>query len=260
MELSMMLEYLWVLIVLIGLEGILAADNAVVMAVMVKHLPHDKQRKALFYGLFGAFIFRFAALFLITFLVNVWQIQAIGAAYLLFLSVHYLVKKYMGIEKEKKVKKDGKSQSFWFTVLKVEVADIAFAIDSMLAAVVLAVTLKPTGWFHVGGIDGGQFLVMLLGGLIGVIIMRFAANSFVSLLSKYPGLETSAFLIVGWVGVKLAVLTLSHQNVGLLSPHFPESFEWKLTFWVVLILIAVTGYITSKKKAKKAVLHSTSKY
>lgn len=99
-----------------------------------------------------------------------------------------------------------------------EVADIAFAIDSMLAAVVLAVTLKPTGWFQIGGIDGGQFLVMLLGGLIGVIIMRFAANSFVSLLSKYPGLETSAFLIVGWVGVKLAVLTLSHQKLGILSP------------------------------------------
>lgn len=255
MELSMMLEYLWVLIVLIGLEGILAADNAVVMAVMVKHLPHDQQRKALFYGLFGAFLFRFAALFLITFLVNVWEIQAIGAAYLLFLSAHYLVKKYMGVAKEKKVK-EGKSQSFWFTVLKVEIADIAFAIDSMLAAVVLAVTLKPTGWFHVGGIDGGQFLVMLLGGLIGVIIMRFAANSFVSLLSKYPGLETAAFLIVGWVGVKLTVLTLAHENVAILPHHFPETFEWKLTFWIILILIAVTGYVTSKKKA---VLQSTNK-
>lgn len=256
MELSLMLEYLWVLVVLVGLEGILAADNAVVMAVMVKHLPKDKQRKALFYGLFGAFVFRFTALFLITFLVNVWQIQAIGAAYLLFLSVHYLVKKYMRIEEEKKVKEKSKSQSFWFTVLKVEVADIAFAIDSMLAAVVLAVTLKPTGWFQIGGIDGGQFLVMLLGGLIGVIIMRFAANSFVSLLSKYPGLETSAFLIVGWVGVKLAVLTLSHEKIGLLNPHFPESFEWKLTFWVVLVLIAVSGYFASKKKA---VLQSLNK-
>lgn len=102
LELSMMLEYLWVLVVLVGLEGILAADNAVVMAVMVKHLPKDKQRKALFYGLFGAFLFRFTALFLITFLVNVWQIQAIGAAYLLFLAVHYLVKKYTGAENEKR--------------------------------------------------------------------------------------------------------------------------------------------------------------
>ena len=84
---AILLEYAWVLVVLIVLEGLLAADNAVVMAVMVKHLPKDQQKKALFYGLFGAFVFRFAALFMITFLVNIWQIQALGAAYLLFISI-----------------------------------------------------------------------------------------------------------------------------------------------------------------------------
>ena len=254
MDISTILEYLWVLLILVGLEGILAADNAVVMAVMVKHLPREKQKKALFYGLFGALVFRFIALFLITYLVNVWQIQAIGAAYLLFLSVHHIVKKYSANGKEKKEEKgkNGKSRSFWPTVLKVEIADIAFAIDSMLAAVVLAVTLKPTGWFQVGGIDGGQFLVMLLGGLIGVVIMRFAATTFVRLLAQYPGLETSAFLIVGWVGVKLAVLTLAHPHLGVLNNHFPESAEWKRAFWIVLVLIAAGGYFLSKKKAVAA--------
>lgn len=69
MDTAMILEYGWVLLVLIGLEGILAADNAVVMAVMVKHLPDKQQKKALFYGLMGAFVFRFGALFLISF----WQ-------------------------------------------------------------------------------------------------------------------------------------------------------------------------------------------
>ena len=62
METSLILEYGWVLLVLVGLEGILAADNAVVMAVMVKHLPSEQQKKALFYGLLGAFVFRFAPL------------------------------------------------------------------------------------------------------------------------------------------------------------------------------------------------------
>ena len=86
MEASILLEYGWVLLILVGLEGILAADNAVVMAVMVKHLPKEQQRKALFYGLMGAFVFRFASLFLISFLVDVWQVQAIGAIYLLFIA------------------------------------------------------------------------------------------------------------------------------------------------------------------------------
>lgn len=53
MDASMLLEYGWVLLILVGLEGILAADNAVVMAVMVKHLPVEQRKKALFYGLLG---------------------------------------------------------------------------------------------------------------------------------------------------------------------------------------------------------------
>lgn len=251
----MLLEYGWVLLVLVGLEGILAADNAVVMAVMVKHLPDEQQRKALFYGLVGAFIFRFATLFLISFLADVWQVQAIGALYLLFIAFHNLYGKFSGKEKEHgaKVKK---TSSFWMTVLKVELADIAFAIDSMLAAVALAVTLQPTGWFTVGGIDGGQFIVMFLGGVIGLVIMRFAANAFVKLLHTRPTLETAAFLIVGWVGVKLAVFTLAHPEVGILDQHFPESKGWKLTFWAVLILIAVGGYLLSGRKSNKPIMEN----
>jgi YkoY family integral membrane protein len=247
MDFAMILEYGWVLLVLVGLEGILAADNAVVMAVMVKHLPQDQQKKALFYGLFGAFIFRFATLFMISLLADVWQVQALGALYLLFISANHLIKSYAGKKVEKKQATSTRS-SFWMTVLKVELADIAFAIDSMLAAVALAVTLTPTGWFHIGGIDGGQFTVMFLGGIIGLVIMRFAANWFVKLLKERPSLETSAFLIVGWVGVKLAVFTLAHPEIGVLDRHFPESFIWKLIFWVVLISIAVAGYVFSSRK------------
>jgi YkoY family integral membrane protein len=247
MDLAMLLEYGWVLIVLVGLEGILAADNAVVMAVMVKHLPKEQQKKALFYGLFGAFIFRFATLFMISLLADVWQVQALGALYLLFISANHLIKHYAGKNQDEKPIKTSRS-SFWMTVLKVELADIAFAIDSMLAAVALAVTLTPSGWFRIGGIDGGQFVVMFLGGIIGLVIMRFAANWFVKLLQERPTLETAAFLIVGWVGVKLAVFTLAHPEIGILDRHFPESFIWKLIFWVVLISIAVGGYIFSARK------------
>lgn len=90
MDVSIWGEYALVFLVLVVLEGILSADNAVVMAVIVKGLPHDKQRKALFYGLVGAFVFRFIALFLISFLVKIWEIQAIGAVYLLYLAIKHM--------------------------------------------------------------------------------------------------------------------------------------------------------------------------
>jgi len=253
MDIGLLLEYGGVLLILVALEGLLAADNALVLAIMVKPLSPKNRKKALFYGLGGAFILRFLALFIISFLVNIWQVQALGAAYLLFLSIRNVYK----ILRNKQNSKDGvpekklkpkKEPGLWTTVLKVELADIAFAVDSILAAVALAMTLPNTGLPSIGGMDGGKFLVVLIGGMIGIILMRFAANLFVALLSKRPGLEIAAYLIVGWVGVKLAVLTLSHEKLAVIPAAFADSVAWKVAFYVVLVLIAVGGWIFSKKK------------
>jgi YkoY family integral membrane protein len=249
-ELSILLEYGWVLLLLIAIEGLLAADNALVLAIMVKHLPEEERKKALFYGLAGAFVFRFASLFVISFLVDVWQVQAIGALYLLFIAINHIVRKLIvnkGKEKNKAAEEKKKS-GFWGTVFKIELADIAFAVDSILAAVALAVTLPNTNLPQIGGLDGGKFLVIFAGGIIGLIIMRFAANFFVKLLHTRPGLEIAAFLIVGWVGVKLSVFTLSHPELAVLPEGFAESPEWKITFYVVLVLIALGGWFLSKEK------------
>ncbi|WP_449539167.1 TerC family protein [Ferdinandcohnia sp. Marseille-Q9671] len=248
MELSILLEYAWVLLLLIAIEGLLAADNALVLAIMVKHLPEEERKRALFYGLAGAFVFRFASLFAISFLVDVWQVQAIGALYLLFIAINHITRKIVFKKEKQKEKEEEKKSGFWMTVLKVELADIAFAIDSILAAVALAVTLPNTNLPTIGGLDGGKFLIIFAGGLIGLIIMRFAANFFVTLLQTRPGLEIAAFMIVGWVGVKLAVYTLSHPELAILPKTFAKSPEWKITFYVVLLLIAAGGWIFSKPK------------
>ncbi|MFC0273544.1 TerC family protein [Metabacillus herbersteinensis] len=253
MELTLLLEYGWVLLVLIALEGILAADNALVMAVMVKHLPEDQRKRALFYGLAGAFVLRFGSLFLISFLINVWQVQAIGAVYLLFISINHVLKKFV-FKKDLHSKKEKKESGFWGTVIKVELADIAFAVDSILAAVALAVTLPATNLPSIGGLDGGQFAVIFAGGLIGLIIMRFAATFFVKILKKKPNLETAAFLIVGWVGVKLALYTLAHPEIELIDKHFIESATWKLIFWTVLAGLAIGGWFLSKNEEVESVV------
>lgn len=248
MDAAIILEYGWVLLVLIGLEGILAADNALVMAVMVKHLPEKQRKKALFYGLAGAFVMRFGSLFLISFLVDVWQVQAIGAIYLLYISIHHILKSH--VFKKKETDTNMKQSGFWATVVKVELADIAFAVDSILAAVALAVTLPKTSLPQIGGLDGGQFIVILLGGIIGLVIMRFAATVFVKLLKTRPSLETAAFVIVGWVGVKLTLYTLSHPAIGVVSSHFIHSALWKVIFWTVLLAIAAFGWFLSNPSRK----------
>ncbi len=82
--------------------------------------------------------------------------------------------------------------------------------------------------------------------------MRFAATAFVQILKRKPGLETAAFLIVGWVGVKLAVYTLAHPALNVIPHSFPESTPWKLTFWIVLVGIAAGGWFFSKEVETKS--------
>ena len=250
MDVTILLEYAVLLLILIALEGVLSADNALVLAVMVKTLPGEYRKKALFYGLVGAFVLRLGSLFLISFLANVWQMQALGALYLLYIAIRNLTKakerektaEELVIEEHREVSR----REFWFTVAKVEFADIAFAVDSILAAVALAITLPVTGWGHIGGLDTAQFLVIFTGGFVGLIIMRFAATIFVKLLEKRPSLERAAFVIVGWVGVKLAVTTLAHPALGIIPEAFPHSTLWKVAFFGVLIAIALWGWFSSK--------------
>ncbi|MBP1157148.1 MULTISPECIES: TerC family protein [unclassified Paenibacillus] len=258
MEMSLLLEYGWVLLILIGIEGLLAADNALVMAIMVKHLPEKERKRALFYGLAGAFVFRLASLFVISFLVGVWQVQAIGALYLLFIALNHIFRKLVmkkanerAEAEESPLKTEKKGSGFWTTVIKVELADIAFAVDSILAAVALAVALPKTNLPQVGGMDGGHFWVIFTGGFIGLIIMRFAASFFVNLLQRKPGLEIAAFFIVGWVGVKLSVYTLSHPSLAILPDGFASSTGWKITFYSVLVIIALAGWFLSKEKSEE---------
>lgn len=244
MELSLLLDYGWVLIILILLEGLLSADNALVLAIIAKHLPEEQQKKAINIGLLLAFIFRIGAIFIISFLFHVWQVQAIGAAYLIFIALKHLLKKDNG-EKEKKGK------SYNMTVAQIALADIAFAVDSILAAVALVIDLPDTSMGAIGGMDGAKFIVIIIGAIAGLIVIRYAAGFFVKLLTKRPSLEKAAMLLVGWVGVKLLMHTLAHPSVHIVSHDFVEGVIWKSIFWSVMLLIALGGWFLSKEKTEE---------
>lgn len=244
MDLSLFLQYGSVLLVLIVLEGLLSADNALVLAVMAKGLPTKQlQNKALTIGLTMAFVFRIGAIFIISFLFNVWQVQAIGAAYLIFIAIKHFMKKDHGV-------KEVKEKSFKSVVAQIGLADIAFAIDSILAAVALVIALPPTTFGSIGGMDAAQFVVIVLGALAGLVVIRFASTLFIKLLNERPSLESAAMLIVGWVGVKLVMHTLAHDSVHIIPHSFVEGPIWNTIFWAVMLGIAVVGWFASGSKKK----------
>ncbi|MCE9557543.1 MAG: hypothetical protein K8R88_01190, partial [Armatimonadetes bacterium] len=159
--------------VLIVLEALLSADNALVMAIMVRHLPPDQQKRALMYGLWGAFVLRAIAIIGASYITRFWWLQLAGALYLIWLPLKHFVSHSSG----KEVK--NKPMGFWQTVIAVDLMDLAFALDSVLVAVSFVDTAH----------HPDKMWVVVTGAILGIILLRFAASYFIRLLEKYPMLE-----------------------------------------------------------------------
>ncbi len=204
---------------LVLLEGLLSADNAMVLAVLVLGLPVRQQRKALRYGIGGAFVFRILAILLAAHLIQIRAVMLVGAAYLFWLPYQHFTGHADAAERRRPKPATAwfGLPPFWATVVKVELTDIVFAIDSILVAVAISDKL----W------------VIISGGILGVIAMRLVIGHLLVLVNRYPPLVDGAFVIIGWVAVKL-VLEYLHDE-GYVGFEVPK---W-LSLGVVVVIFAV---------------------
>jgi YkoY family integral membrane protein len=184
---------LLVMLNLVLSEGLLSLDNALVLAILVSHLPTDRSYKlgpvqmsiqqwALTAGIFGAYFFRTIAIVLGTYLIQFWTLQLLGGGYLLWLGYEHF---FAGRVERSEMSAYGKG--FWATVLKVELMDIAFSIDSILAALGLSKKV----W------------VILMGGIIGILCMRLVAGVFIRLIERFPLFKHTGYAVVALIGYRL---------------------------------------------------------
>jgi YkoY family integral membrane protein len=200
---------------LVALEGLLSADNALVMAILVLGLPGHDRRKALRYGLLGGFAFRIAATLLAVYLIRLILVKLLGALYLLYLTYSHFFGQEEGHDRRSapKAKPMLGMSAFWATVFRVEMINLAFSIDSIL----VAVAMSPKLW------------VIITGGILGIVAMRLVVGQLLVLVQRYPALVDGAFIIIGWVGIKLCVEYL----------HDGRYTELEIPRWLSLGLILV---------------------
>lgn len=212
---------------LIIIEGLLSADNALVLAVLVKHLPDKQRKRALMYGMLGAYFFRFLFIGIGVYLVDFWFIKLLGALYLGWLCIAHFLR--IGAEDSvKEVKKSGLMVrvfgTFWATVISVELMDIAFSIDAIFAAFAIS----------------NQIWILLIGGMLGILMMRTIAGLFLIMIEKIPELEAAAFIIIGIIALKMLV-----SIIGVHIPHY-------MFFVVLIIVFSITFFVHILKKLKVA--------
>jgi YkoY family integral membrane protein len=215
---------------LIVLEGLLSADNAMVLAVLVLGLPVHQRQKALRYGILGAFLFRFLATVGAAYVIQVSWVKLIGAAYLLYLPYEHF-KPGHDADARRTIKPArawlGLSV-FWSTVLRVELTDIVFAIDSILVAVAMS----------------NKIWVIVTGGLLGIVAMRLVIGQLLAIIQKYPALVDGAFVIIAWVGIKLLIEFM----------HDIDVIHWVIPKWLSLGLIVVifaVAFFYARRETKR---------
>lgn len=212
---------------LIALEGLLSADNALVMAVMVLGLPRREHKKALRYGLVGGFAMRVVATLLAVYLIRVAWVKLIGGLYLLYLTYSHFFRHEAGVDRRSppKAKPMLGLSALWATVVRVELVNLAFSIDSIL----VAVAMSPKAW------------VVITGGILGIVALRVVVGQLLALVQKYPTLVDAAFVIIAWVGIKL-VLEYLHA-IGYVGFEVPRSVSLG-----VIVVIFVMAYVYARMK------------
>jgi YkoY family integral membrane protein len=212
---------------LVVLEALLSADNALVVAVMILGLPRRQQKQALRYGLVGAFAFRIAATLLAVYLIRLAFVKLLGALYLVYLTYQHFFQS--GDAEQRTKPRPAKPwlglSALWGTVVKVELVNIAFSVDSIL----VAVAMSSKTW------------VVLTGGLIGIVAMRVVIGQLLAIVRRYPTLVDGAFIIIAIVGLKL----LMEYGVAMGWMHFEIPKWFSLGLIGVVFLIA---YIIARRK------------
>lgn len=231
---------LLIILQLIYLEGILSIDNAAVLGAMVSHLPpHEpvpwpgplrglqrpvhrllggQRPAALKVGLLGAYLGRGLMLFIATWVIQNRWLLLLGGLYLIKLAVDHLGET-PAEARAAAAEAAGQpvlrvTRSFWNVVLAVELADLAFSLDNVVAAVALSREL----W------------VVMTGVFLGIVTMRFAAGIFVRLIVRHPVLEGAAYLLVLSIGVGLLVDDLLHI-------HLNDVQRFAVSFGILLLTL-----------------------
>ncbi|MEI1377754.1 TerC family protein [Nostoc sp. UHCC 0926] len=197
-----------VLLILIFLEAVLSADNAIALAAIAQGLEDKElERKALNFGLVVAYVLRITLILTATWVQQFWQFELLGAAYLLWLVFQHFTSQQDKDEQHH----EPRFNSLLQAIPVIAFTDLAFSLDS----VTTAIAVSQEKW------------LVLTGATIGIITLRFMAGLFIRWLDEYENLEDAGYVTVALVGLRLLLKVV---NDSLVPP------EWIMIPAIFLIL------------------------
>jgi YkoY family integral membrane protein len=199
------IDAFFVLIILVGLEAVLSADNAIALASISSGLPEPKlQQQALNYGLLIAFVLRMVLILTAIWVIKYKVFELLGALYLLWLVYQHF---WSGNDEEGE-SGGSRFNSVWQAIPMIAFTDLAFSLDSVTTAIAVS----------------DEVWLVLTGATVGIIALRFTAELFIRWLEEFLHLEDAGYITVGLVGLRLLTRVI---NPDLVPPQ-----------WLFILIIA----------------------
>ncbi len=212
---------LLVLLKIIGIDLILSADNAILIALAAKNLPEDKKKVAILWGTAGAVILRLLFAFGVTWLMKIPFLTAIGGLLLVWIAYKLLADDGSGHHQEG-------GSTVWSAIKTIIIADAAMSFDNVVA---------------LAGVAHGNFMMILLGIIISIPMIVWGSKYIIIFMNKFP--------IVMYIGAGILTWTAGEMVIG--DKNVAEYIHIDILHYLVpaVITVVILGIGFFKQKSFK---------
>lgn len=218
-------EFLLSLLVIIGIDLILGADNAVVIAMACRNLPVIQRSKAIILGTMLAIIFRIFITLIAVYLLEIPFLQLVGGIFLMYIAYHLLTG---NDDDTNNIKSHG---SLWKAIKTIVIADLLMGFDNVIA---------------VAGAAQGHMVLVALGLLISIPIIIWGSKIILTLLTKYPMLIYVGGGLLAYTAGKMITQEHQLQSIYMSHPLLAQSIPYLTTVFILFAGVLYQQIISSQ--------------
>jgi YjbE family integral membrane protein len=205
-------EFFSGLAAIVLLDLVLAGDNAIVIALAARNLPSHLQKKAIFWGTFGAIAIRVALTFIVIYLLKMPGLMLAGG--LLLLPIAWKL-----LQQDAHDPSISPASGFWSAIRTIVVADALMGLDNVLA---------------IAGAAKGHMGLVVLGLLISVPLVVWGSTLILKLIERFPIVVYIGAAAIAWTAARM----IAHDH--FVSAWF-EARPWSSWLLDAVLVVGVCG-------------------
>jgi YjbE family integral membrane protein len=177
--------FLSALFAIVLIDLVLAGDNALIIGLVARNLPKDKQRQVIFWGTFGAIAARALMAVVVVWILNLPGFMLAGGVALV-----WIARKLLTPDPEPDLAAKAPAASFAAALRTIVVADAVMGVDNVLA---------------IGGAASGSIVLIVLGLAISVPIIVWGSHLVIRLVDRFPSVILLGGVVLAWTAYSMIV-------------------------------------------------------